>query len=136
MINPSIRYRLLYGVVTIAVIIGGLLSRAYSSLFPELINAYLGDALYALMVYMGMSALFIKQSSVRVAWISLVFCYAVELSQLYHAPWLDTLRATRPGSLVLGHGFLWSDLLAYAMGVGVGVMGRVQILEPFLLKAK
>jgi hypothetical protein len=41
---------------------------------------------------------------------------AVEISQLYRAPWIDALRASRLGGLVLGRGFLWSDLVCYAAG--------------------
>ncbi len=44
-------------------------------------------------------------------------CAGVELSQLYHAPALDTIRATRAGHLVLGSGFDPRDLAAYALGV-------------------
>ena len=40
-----------------------------------------------------------------------------EFSQLYRAPWIDAVRATRLGALVLGQGFLWSDLWCYAAGV-------------------
>lgn len=45
------------------------------------------------------------------------FCYAVELSQLIEVPWLDQIRGTLPGRLILGSGFLWSDLACYAVGV-------------------
>ena len=34
-----------------------------------------------------------------------------------HVPWLDALRATTLGALVLGQGFLWSDIVCYAVGV-------------------
>ena len=54
--------------------------------------------------------------------IALAAATAVELSQLYHAPWIDDLRATRLGALALGHGFLWSDLLCYAAGVLAAAM--------------
>jgi len=47
---------------------------------------------------------------------------AVELSQLYHAPWIDPIRRTTLGGLVLGFGFLWSDLACYAAGGGLGVL--------------
>ena len=42
------------------------------------------------------------------------------MSQLYHAPWIDAIRDTLPGALVLGYGFLWSDLACYAAGVALG----------------
>jgi len=49
--------------------------------------------------------------------LAVLLSFVVECSQLYHAPWIDALRATLPGKLILGQGFLWSDLLCYACGV-------------------
>ena len=49
--------------------------------------------------------------------LALAFCWAVEFSQLYHAPVLDAVRWTTPGQLVLGSGFDMRDLGAYATGV-------------------
>ena len=46
----------------------------------------------------------------------------VELSQLYHAPWIDSIRETTLGGLILGFGFLWSDTACYTVGVGLGVL--------------
>jgi hypothetical protein len=46
----------------------------------------------------------------------------VEVGQLYHAPWIDTIRSTPIGGLALGHGFLWSDLACYAGGVVLGIL--------------
>jgi hypothetical protein len=53
--------------------------------------------------------------------ISLVLAFAVEVSQLYHAPWIDGIRSTTLGGLVLGFGFLWSDLVCYLVGIAAGV---------------
>ena len=50
-----------------------------------------------------------------------LFSLTVELSQLYHAPWIDGLRQIRVAALLLGHGFLWSDLVCYGVAVGVGI---------------
>jgi hypothetical protein len=46
----------------------------------------------------------------------------VEVSQLYKAPWIDSIRRTTIGGLVLGHGFVWSDLACYAVGTGLGIL--------------
>ena len=54
--------------------------------------------------------------------LALAFSVAVELSQLYHAPWIDSIRHTTIGGLILGFGFLWSDLACYALGVVLGVL--------------
>jgi len=116
------RNRLLYAIFTIIVIILGLSSRKFAFALPELLNDYLGDALWALMIFIGFGFLFPKIETKRLAFISLIFCYGIEMSQLYHAEWIDNIRATTLGGLVLGYGFLWSDLVAYTIGVGVGFL--------------
>ncbi len=49
--------------------------------------------------------LFPKTETKKLAFISLMFCYGIEASQLYHAEWIDSMRATTLGGLVLGYGF-------------------------------
>ncbi len=115
------RNRLLYAMFTILVIILGLSSRKFAFALPALLNDYLGDALWALMIFIGFGFLFPKIETKKLAFISLMFCYGIEVSQLYHAEWVDSIRATTLGGLVLGYGFLWSDLVAYTIGVGIGM---------------
>ncbi|KWW50392.1 hypothetical protein AWW69_15405 [Bacillus cereus] len=116
------RNRLLYATFTIIVINLRLSSRKFAFALPELLNDYLGDALWALMIFIGFGFLFPKIETKKLAFISLIFCYGIEMSQLYHAEWIDNIRATTLGGLVLGYGFLWSDLVAYKIGVGVGLI--------------
>ncbi|WP_242277214.1 DUF2809 domain-containing protein [Bacillus cereus group sp. BfR-BA-01446] len=116
------RNRLLYAMFTILVIILGLSSRKFAFALPALLNDYLGDALWALMIFIGFGFLFPKIEMKKLAFISLIFCYGIEVSQLYHAEWIDSIRATTLGGFVLGYGFLWSDLVAYTIGVGVGFL--------------
>ncbi|TXR60862.1 DUF2809 domain-containing protein [Bacillus sp. AY18-3] len=115
------RNRLLYALFTIVIIILGLSSRKLAFALPHLLNAYLGDALWALMIFTGLGFLFPKIETKKLAFISLLFCYGIEVSQLYHAEWIDSIRATTLGGLVLGYGFLWSDLVTYTIGVGIGM---------------
>ncbi|MES5866312.1 DUF2809 domain-containing protein [Bacillus cereus group sp. RP32] len=115
------RNRLLYALFTIVIIILGLSSRKLAFALPHLLNTYLGDALWALMIFTGFGFLFPKIDTKKVALISLLFCYGIEVSQLYHAEWIDSIRTTTLGGLVLGYGFLWSDLVAYTIGVGIGM---------------
>lgn len=115
------RNRLLYALFTIVIIMLGLCSRKFAFALPHLLNEYLGDALWALMIFTGFGFLFPKIETKRVAFISLLFCYGIEVSQLYHAEWIDSIRATTLGGLVLGYGFLWSDIVAYTIGVGIGM---------------
>ncbi|MBE5106711.1 DUF2809 domain-containing protein [Bacillus thuringiensis] len=123
------RNRLLYAVFTVVVIILGLSSRKFAFALPNLLNDYLGDALWALMIFTGFGFLFPTIKTKKLAFISLIFCYGIEISQLYHAEWIDSIRATTLGGLVLGYGFLWSDLVAYTIGVGMGILCKLILRE-------
>ncbi|WP_345953900.1 DUF2809 domain-containing protein [Mucilaginibacter sp. PAMB04168] len=98
------------------VIIAGLASRKVA-----FIPLWVGDTLWALMVYLMVRFLFMERSIGKVALISLAFSFAIEFSQLYQAEWINRVRNTVPGHLILGRGFLWGDLLAYIPGVLLGL---------------
>jgi hypothetical protein len=61
----------------------------------------------------------------KVAKLTVGISLVVELSQLYHASWIDTIRSTTLGHLVLGSGFDAIDLLWYIAGVGIGVLSEI-----------
>jgi hypothetical protein len=107
--------------IFIAVLLG-FASRSGSSLLPAFIKEYAGDTLWALAVYLAAAFLFPRFSTAKIAAISAIFSLAVEISQLYHAPWIDAVRSYRTAALILGHGFLWSDLACYAAGISLGVL--------------
>ena len=115
------RNRILYLILTIITIILGLLSRKVQGL-PQIISSYSGDILWALMVFFLFSFLFNKKSTIFILVISIIFSYGIEISQLYHAPWIDSIRATTLGGLILGFGFLWSDLVCYTLGIIIGAI--------------
>jgi hypothetical protein len=48
--------------------------------------------------------------------LSVLFCFLIEISQLFQFDWLISLRKTTSGKYVLGQGFLWSDLACYLIG--------------------
>ena len=121
------RNRIFYILAVVVVIPNGLASRKFARHLPEIINQYLGDALWALMIYLIVAFLFKNRSIKWVALYSILFCYMIEISQLYHVEWIDQIRNTWLGGLVLGFGFLWSDLLAYTIGVGLGVLAETLI---------
>src|SRR5687768_13999828 len=101
-------------VVTIAL---GLSIRRFPQASPSFIARYAPDALWASLVYWLISAVSPRARPLVVAAGAFLVSVAVETSQLYHATWIDAVRATRLGALVLGSGFLWSDLFCYAAGV-------------------
>jgi hypothetical protein len=112
-----LRSHIRYFILTILTIIIGLLSRHYS-----FFALFIGDILWALMVYYIMRFLFVSKGYKNAVIYSLIFCYAIEFSQLYKAPWIDSLRHTLFGRLVLGDTFLWGDLLSYTVGIVIGIL--------------
>ena len=114
------RSRWVYLVLAMAVVAAGLLWRSPLVSMPEWLSKYGGDTLWALMVFVGFGFLFPRASTLTNALLALSFAWGIEFSQLYHAPWIDAVRATLPGRLVLGSTFNWPDLPAYALGFGLG----------------
>jgi Protein of unknown function (DUF2809) len=100
----------------------GIGSRRYAHLLPGFIADYAGDTLWALVAFLGIGLILTRASTWTVACLAMAFSVAVELSQLYHAPWIDSIRHTTLGGLILGFGFLWSDLACYGVGVAIGVV--------------
>jgi hypothetical protein len=82
----------------------------------------LGDALWAVMLAWWIGALIPDTPPRTRGGLGLAVCWAVEFSQLYHAPVLDALRRTTIGRLVLGNGFDPRDLAAYAMGILIALI--------------
>jgi hypothetical protein len=105
-----------------AVMVLGLASRRYGAWLPTLLSEYAGDTLWALLVFLGISALRPNARLPLRGAVAMGIAFLVELSQLYHSPWVDGIRATKIGGLVLGFGFLWTDLVCYTVGVGVGIL--------------
>jgi len=124
------RKRLLYFFITIIVIVLGLLSRTH--FVPEIVYPYLGDFLYALMFFFIFGFLFKKTSTVKITVLCILFCYGIETLQLYQADWINAIRSTRAGGLVLGFGFLWSDILAYTLGGLSGYYLESRFLSSFV----
>ena len=122
--NPLIQSALILLVCTL-----GIGSRRFGDALPGFIAAYAGDTLWALAAFLGIGMVLPRASTWTVALLAISLSFAVELSQLYHAPWIDSLRSTTVGGLLMGFGFLWSDLACYAVGVGIGVL--IEIIGGF-----
>ncbi len=121
---PPSRNRILYaGLIGLTLIIG-LGSRKMPHLYPEFLATYLGDTLWALLIFWVIGFVWPRIPS---KW-ALLFAYGIEGSQFYQADWINTLRNTTLGALVLGHSFLWSDIACYTVGIGLGFVAEVVYL--------
>jgi hypothetical protein len=112
-IRPYLRQLVLMAVAVTM----GLGSRSPSLPMPDLISRFAGDIPWAWLVFLWVGLLMRKRSTLQVAAAASMIAVAIEWSQLYHAPWIDNVRQTTLGGLVLGYGFLWSDLICYALGI-------------------
>jgi hypothetical protein len=108
--------RLHYFIAVAVTMFVGLMSRRYS-VGGDFIHDYVGDAIWAGMIYFGFRFL-LPSAKIKSAVIAaLTFCYAIEISQLNQSEWLNQWRRTTIGGLILGFGFLWSDFLMYTIGI-------------------
>jgi len=115
-----IRVRVAYLIAAIVVALAGLASRKYRTELPAFLAEYAGDTLWGLMLFLLVSLLLAGQPVLTRAGVALAIALSVEFSQLYHASWIDSIRQTTLGGLVLGFGFLWTDLVCYTVGIALG----------------
>ena len=115
------RNRNLYLLWIIIVILLGLASRKFTDFIPGFLADYAGDTLWALLVFLIFGFVFTKKTTLQIGIFAIFFSFLIEISQLYHAPWIDAIRNTTLGALVLGFGFLWTDLICYTIGVFIGI---------------
>ena len=109
--------RLIYVGLTVFTIIFALYLRSIWQHLPFFINVWIGDFLWATMLYWFCRIFFLSVESKKLALSLILFCWFIEASQSFHTPSLDAFRNTTFGGLLLGHGFLWSDIIAYTAGI-------------------
>lgn len=118
---PTRRRSARWLLVALLCIPAGLATRPLKHLSDALGSA-LGDALWALMVFALVCAALPNTPRSRRALLALALAWLVELSQLWHAPWLEAFRHTTLGGLAIGGSFSLGDLACYAVGVGAGAL--------------
>ena len=125
--HTTLRARLTWIAFAIVTFAMGLGSRKYGAALPAFLASYAGDTLWAMLVY-ALAGAIAPHARLRArAFCALACSFAVESSQLVRAEWLDALRATQLGALVLGQGFLWSDLVCYTVGISLGGAGELLV---------
>ncbi len=122
------RSRWIYAAAVAVTIALGLGSRAIARELPWWLAKNAGDVLYATMVMFGCAVLAPRARTVVLAVVALAWCFAVEFAQLYQPPWLEAVRATLPGRLVLGQGFHAFDLACYAIGIALAIVVDLALL--------
>jgi predicted neutral ceramidase superfamily lipid hydrolase len=118
-----LKARLIYLALIIITVITGLVTREFSSIIPF----FIGDILWGLAVFLFVRFLFIKKSLQFAVIVSSIYATLTELSQLYQAPWIDEIRPTFFGRVMLGETFLLSDILCYLIGIGLGILVELSL---------
>lgn len=109
--------RIAYLIAIVITIFLGLASRKWSLLLPSFVAQNAGDMLWAMMVYFGFRLLLVHKSTLTAIWLSFLFSFGIEFSQLYQEHWINQIRGTTLGALILGQGFLVADLVRYSVGI-------------------
>jgi hypothetical protein len=118
--RPERRTRFGYVAAAIVTMAVGLVVH-FTATLPTDLRDIVGDALWATMVAWWMGALFPRATLFVRAALAFATAWTVELSQLYHAPWLERLREITLVQLVIGTDFDGRDLPAYAAGIVLAV---------------
>lgn len=122
--NRTDKIRLCYIVAAALLIPVGLLSRRVGWIPVET-----GDALWAMMVFCLLRAVFVKCKLWYVAFGALAFSFVDEFAQMISWQWLVQVRSTTLGHLILGQGFAWIDLIAYTFGIGFAFILARTLIE-------
>ncbi len=76
------------------------------------------------MVFCAWGILLPRSTTAKLTFYALLTSYADEFSQIYQADWINRIRSTPAGHLVLGSAFSWFDMLAYTVGIALVVAAK------------
>jgi hypothetical protein len=110
------KYRLILFYLLFLLIPIGILSKFYQGIFQDWINNSLGGILY---VIAWIAFILLIKPRLNPKWVAVLVFLAtafLEILQLWHPPFLEVIRSTLIGRLLLGTTFVLSDFIYYAIG--------------------
>lgn len=126
MATPSHHSRLKYRIALLLSVLAiaplGYVVR-FSGFGPSWFQDGAGSVAYEIFWIFLVALLLPTASPFRVAVGVCLATYGLEFLQLWQPAWLQALRATLPGRLVLGNTFTWSDFFSYFVGSLIGWLG-------------
>ncbi|MCL2930298.1 MAG: DUF2809 domain-containing protein [Trichodesmium sp. MAG_R01] len=110
------KYRKIILICLVFTVILGLLTKFYEGTFSEWLNNSFSSIFYE--AFWILLVIFIRPqiSTVRVIFFVFISTSFLEFLQLWKPPFLQAIRATLIGRLLLGNTFVWWDFLYYALG--------------------
>lgn len=104
----------------------------FTPLAPEWLRDTSGGAAYVILCTLLAAVVKPNLSPARLATGAFLFTCAVECLQAWHPAWLDAIRRTLPGRLLLGTTFAWHDFPPYVAGAVLGYC----LLLPLMLESR
>ena len=98
----------------------GFASKFYRGPAADLVNNSLGGVWYEIFWCLLLSLFFSDLATWKIALMVLGITCALEVLQLWHARFLETIRATFLGRTIIGNSFVVADSFYYIGGSGVG----------------
>ncbi|MGI0486332.1 DUF2809 domain-containing protein [Pantanalinema rosaneae CENA516] len=120
--HPDFRYRLILLISMIVIVPLGYFIR-FSQATQAGLGDFFGSVAYEMFWILLVIFLFPKFSIAKVAIAVCLATCAIEFLQLWTPPFLQAIRTTLPGRLVLGNTFSLSDFPAYFVGSLLGWVG-------------
>lgn len=107
--------------VIVALIVAGYWLRFYAPIDPAWRDRS-GGTTYVIFWILTYALIRPKAPALPVALIVLSITCCLEFLQQWHPSWLEAIRRTLPGRLVLGTTFDWSDFPPYFVGALIGFL--------------
>lgn len=117
------RYRFILFLAIIIIIPLGLVSKFYKGPLDQWLNNYSGGIFYE--IFWILLVILIKpkiKPSIATLWVFMITAL-LEVLQLWHPPFLEAIRATLIGRLLIGTTFDWWDFLHYILGCTITLLG-------------
>lgn len=113
------RNTFIYVILVLVSLILGVLTTKLTTPFTKIpiIANYATQGLWAAVIYWTFCLIMVNHRAGRVVLFALLFCYLMEVSQLYHAPWIDTMRTSELGGFFLGNKFSWDDIICGTVSI-------------------
>jgi len=118
------QHRFVLFLLLAVLVVAGYWLRFYAPIDPAW-RDYSGGATYVIFWILAYAFIRPTASPLPVSLTVLLITCCLEFLQLWHPAWLEAIRRTLPGRLVLGTTFEWSDFPPYFVGAAIGflVMG-------------
>jgi len=100
----------------------GFYSKFYSGPLHYWVNNSLGGVFYEMFWCLVLALFFKRLKPFQIACIVLLATCLLEFLQLWHPPFLVSLRSNFIGVTILGNAFTWSDFPYYFIGSGFGLV--------------